>query len=136
MSQHGTDLAVDLNELLFLARVDLPLLQYTYATLNKTVAGVQPRSAFVVVPVIGYDQVTTDWVDVTAHLQDIFAETADTLGASAQAILHVEAVYEATDTVARDAINAEWKAGTPHSHGLPQEMPLPGSVPPVVYSNH
>ncbi len=130
MSLHGTDLAADLNQLLLLGRVDLPLLQYTYATLNNTLAGGPPGSAFTPVPAVGSDQAGGEWTSAAGYLQNVFAQTADTLGATAQMILHVAALYEATDNAARDAIAGVWADGPPQQDALHQELPLPGPVPP------
>jgi hypothetical protein len=134
MALTGTELAVDLNELMFLGKVDLPVLQYTYAVLNNTMAGHTSGTAFTPAPKVGSDPVGRPWNSLYNLLQNILGQTADALGEAGLGILHIEAVYEATDTQARDALKGLWAAGPPQSRSLPHETPLPTPMPTVTYT--
>jgi hypothetical protein len=131
MALKGTDLAVDLNELMLLGRVDLPMLQFLYATLNSRMAHQPVGTAFTPAPKVGADPVGPVWTALYDRLQNILGRAAGSAAEAGQGILHIAAVYEATDTEAAQTLRSLWASGLPTGYLLPDETPLPTPTPAV-----
>jgi hypothetical protein len=131
MALTGTDLAVDLNQLMLLGRVDLPMLQFLYATLNSRMAGQPAGTAFTPPPKIGVDPVEPVWTALYDRLQNILGRAAESADQAGHGILHIAAVYEATDTQSAQTLRSLWASGLPTGYLLPDETPLPNPTPAV-----
>jgi hypothetical protein len=132
VAQKGYQLAADLSNLKVVGDVDLPMLAFTYAVLNNSVASTTDYQAEAFAsPGGGTDQAFEGWTWLRDQLQNVLGETAYTLDITGQVVSHIVDAYRATDTTAaQDLDNVLWKDGPPLSPS--EKQPPPGAPPDVV----
>ena len=132
MAKTGWQLAADLSQLKVVATVDLPMLGFNYAELNRAVAGTAEQETEAFVQPIGsggMDQVFGEWTSLRDQLQNILGRTANVLQATGQVLAHIVDVYAATDRDAARSLESVWRNGPPQLD--PTEQVPPGPPPDV-----
>jgi hypothetical protein len=123
----------DINDLLIIGRMDLPLLATTYAEVNNAVASTagSQTAAFQVSVGGPASLIAALWQDLRDDLQNILGHSAENLFSAAQTVVHIAETYEQTDTDAGRAIlEAAWDSGNPP--GAVAGEHIPADQPPDI----
>jgi hypothetical protein len=132
MAKTGWEFGADLSQLQLISKVELPLLAYTYAQLNRNIAATREKDRDAFVPpgaAAGMDVVGGPWTTLRNELQRLLAGTATCLETCAATVQHIVDTYAATDAAAAASLASGWSGGPP---GVPAGQLPPGPPPSVI----